>query len=85
MNRVAKPPPRVAELLQPQVGGLAQPPRDAPAQCVPPNLPASHVLAAQQPYYHLQSDCISSLVGLLHRHFFRLKPVSQLFVCLEWG
>ena len=35
----------VAEMLQPQMGALAHPPRDMPAWHTPPNLPASCMLA----------------------------------------
>ena len=82
VSEVAKPPPWAAELLQPQMGGLAQPPQDAPVQRVPPNLPASR---APVGHYHLQSGCISSSVGLFHRLFFHLEPASQLFVHLDQG
>ena len=36
VSGVAKPPPWVAEPLQPWMGGLAWPPWDAPAQCMHP-------------------------------------------------
>ena len=85
VSGVAKPPPRVAEPLQPWAGSSAQPPQDALVQCMPPNLPASHALVASSLHYHLQGGCISSLVGLLHRLFFCLELASQLFVHLGWG
>ena len=49
MSGVAKPPPWVAEMLQPWVGSLAQLPRHVPIQWVPPNFPACCLLIAQQP------------------------------------
>ena len=49
VSGVAKPLPQVAEPPQSWVGSLAQPPQDAPARCVPPNLLASCMLMARQP------------------------------------
>ena len=49
LSGVANPLPWVVELLQPWASGSAQPPWDVLVQCAPPNLPAGHVLTAQQP------------------------------------
>ena len=49
VSGVAKPPPWAAEPPQLWVGGSAQSPKVAPAQHVPPNLPAGHMLMAWQP------------------------------------
>ena len=49
VSGVAKPPPWVAEPLQLWASSLAQPPRDALVQRIPPNLPASCMSAGWQP------------------------------------
>ena len=48
VSGVANPLPWVVEPLQLRVGSSAQPPPDAPAQHVPPNLLAGHMLMVQQ-------------------------------------
>ena len=49
VSGAAKPPPRVAELPQRQVGGSNLSPKVVPAWFTPPNLPTGHVLMAWQP------------------------------------